>query len=332
MSRLCSALPSIRLCCRSKRIGLAIASINFISSLLLSLAISSMGPAQTSADGVPFQINQTSRLDEARQSQEYVSPRSLQPQFIVLGVVFGGVSGAMGWWITKWLWTPLAELVDAAEKFCQTEADDEVEQRIQWQTQALSSLNEQLHLQVETCRLSKASLLQANQELQQLVLIDELTGIANRRGFDQYLAQEWRRLAREQLPISLVLCDIDYFKAYNDTYGHQAGDDCLKQVAQVIYSTLKRPADLAARYGGEEFIAILPNTNQIGATYLAEEMLQVLRALQIPHRDSAVSEYVTLSCGVATAIPTPHSSLQALIAQADNKLYQAKQGRDRVVS
>jgi diguanylate cyclase (GGDEF)-like protein/PAS domain S-box-containing protein len=172
---------------------------------------------------------------------------------------------------------------------------------------------------------------QANQELEELAVIDGLTKIANRRKFDQYLQGEWKRLTREKSPLSLILCDIDYFKLYNDTYGHQAGDRCLSKVAQAIGKVIKRPADLVARYGGEEFAVILPHTNIIGAKYLAQQIRLQIEALKIPHINSAIDLYVTLSLGVASCIPSGGVGFYTLVAAADKGLYQAKElGRNRV--
>ncbi|MBW4576450.1 MAG: PleD family two-component system response regulator [Aphanothece sp. CMT-3BRIN-NPC111] len=172
----------------------------------------------------------------------------------------------------------------------------------------------------------------ANQELQRLVSSDGLTKIANRRRFDEYFDLEWRRMAREALPLSLILCDIDFFKAYNDTYGHIAGDGCLQQVANAISSNAKRPGDLAARYGGEEFAVILPNTQANGALYLAEKIRESVKKLEVAHAGSQICQYVTLSLGVASMVPQHNTSAATLIAAADKALYQAKEeGRDRVV-
>ena len=172
---------------------------------------------------------------------------------------------------------------------------------------------------------------EANRELQRIASLDGLTHVANRRRFDEYLAQEWRRLVREQEPISLIFCDIDCFKIYNDTYGHQAGDSCLRQVAGAIRLMLKRSTDLVARYGGEEFALILPNTPSAGAGYIAESIRSMVKSLEIVHVHSPVSPYVTLSLGVASMVPSLTSSPAALITAADEALYQAKkEGRDRV--
>jgi diguanylate cyclase (GGDEF)-like protein len=170
----------------------------------------------------------------------------------------------------------------------------------------------------------------ANEELQRLVTIDGLTEVASRRKFDEHLAQEWQRMAREQLPLSLIICDVDYFKSYNDTYGHRAGDRCLQKVAQAIKDCVKRPADLVARYGGEEFAVILPKTEIQGALLLADKICSAVRNLAIAHSKSQVSDFVTISAGVATDIPQPGSDFQEIIAAADKALYQAKiAGRDR---
>jgi diguanylate cyclase (GGDEF)-like protein len=164
----------------------------------------------------------------------------------------------------------------------------------------------------------------ANRELQRLASLDGLTGVANRRRFDEYLDAEWQHLAREKLPLSLILCDIDFFKKYNDTYGHQAGDACLRRVADALRFCARRSVDLVARYGGEEFAVILPNTTDIGATLVAEEIRTVVNALEIAHAQSAVSEHVTLSLGVACMQPSHNTTPSMLIASADAALYKAK--------
>jgi diguanylate cyclase (GGDEF)-like protein len=164
----------------------------------------------------------------------------------------------------------------------------------------------------------------ANQTLQRLASIDGLTQIANRRCFDEYLYQEWQRLTREQAPLSLILGDIDYFKLYNDTYGHQTGDNCLYQVAKTISSCAKRPADLVARYGGEEFALVLPNTKSLGAIKVAQDIQSKVKALHLPHSSSSASGDVTLSLGIAAMIPQPDAHASALVAAADKALYQAK--------
>ncbi|MBD2560219.1 MULTISPECIES: PAS domain S-box protein [Nostoc] len=171
----------------------------------------------------------------------------------------------------------------------------------------------------------------ANEELQRLATLDGLTQIANRRRFDEYLEDEWHRLKREQAPLSLILFDVDFFKRYNDTYGHLAGDDCLRQLGSTLKSIIKRPADLVARYGGEEFAVILPNTEIQGAIYVAQTIRQAVRNLAIPHAQSSVCDRVTVSLGVVSIVPNSEISPQDLINAADKALYLAKQqGRDQV--
>ena len=172
----------------------------------------------------------------------------------------------------------------------------------------------------------------ANRELQQLSLVDGLTQIANRRRFDRYIASQWKELSREQSPLSLIFCDIDRFKLYNDTYGHPTGDRCLVAVAQAISKVAKRPSDLVCRYGGEEFVLVLPRTPLEGAMYLAQQIRFQIKALKIPHFKSAVDLYVTISLGVSCCIPRPNLDPQTPIDAADKALYQAKTtGRDRAV-
>lgn len=171
----------------------------------------------------------------------------------------------------------------------------------------------------------------ANRELQHLAGSDGLTLVANRRRFDEYLDQQFRLMAREKAPLSLILGDIDFFKSYNDTYGHQAGDDCLRQVARAISRSVSRPADLVARYGGEELAVILPNTHAEGAVQIAEKVRSEVKVLEIAHANSQISNCVTLSLGVASTLPCDESSCAMLISAADKALYQAKsKGRDAV--
>jgi two-component system, chemotaxis family, response regulator WspR len=180
-------------------------------------------------------------------------------------------------------------------------------------------------------RESQKQLADANIELQKLAALDALTGIANRRRFDDAVRIEWQRGQRERQPLSLLMCDIDYFKQYNDTYGHPSGDLCLKKAAAVLTEHLKRPADLAARYGGEEFAILLPDTPLAGAMSLAEECVRHLEHLRITHNGSPHG-VVTLSVGVACVTPTPESSTEDLIASADRALYAAKNaGRNQAV-
>jgi diguanylate cyclase (GGDEF)-like protein len=167
--------------------------------------------------------------------------------------------------------------------------------------------------------------------LKELSTLDGLTGIANRRKFDESLDYEWKRARRGHIPISLLMMDIDFFKAYNDHYGHLAGDDCLKQVAGILSKTARRPADLSARYGGEEFALLLPETDAEGAVLVAKRFQERMKNANIPHAFSAVAGYVTLSIGTGTTIPSDSQSGSYLIESADRCLYTAKQnGRNRI--
>lgn len=167
--------------------------------------------------------------------------------------------------------------------------------------------------------------------LQKLNGLDGLTGIANRRKFDEQMAVEWQRALRNKFPLSLLLCDIDYFKQYNDTYGHPSGDQCLKRVAAVLTEQLNRPGDLAARYGGEEFAIILPDTSIEGAVHIANRCRQQLEDLRIQHKGVAPREFVTISVGAADARPGEDWTINALMEAADKALYAAKhRGRNTV--
>lgn len=165
---------------------------------------------------------------------------------------------------------------------------------------------------------------QVQNELRRLSYIDSLTRIANRRYFRENLDREWRHGARFAKPISLIMCDIDSFKAYNDAYGHQSGDKCLQLVAGALSETLERPRDFVARYGGEEFAVVLPYTNAKGASSVAETMCNKVESLGITHHNSRVSKMVTISLGIATITPIRDLQFTALISAADQALYQAK--------
>ncbi|HBB34609.1 MAG TPA: GGDEF domain-containing protein [Cyanobacteria bacterium UBA8803] len=172
----------------------------------------------------------------------------------------------------------------------------------------------------------------ANLQLEHLATSDGLTGVANRRRFDEYLQTCWEQQCEGNSWLSLIMCDVDFFKSYNDNYGHQAGDECLRQIAAGIRRVLKRPGDLVARYGGEEFGVILPLTPLKGAVQVAEMIRQEVKSLGIPHEKSLVSSGITLSLGVGSIIPTSELLPTTLTATADAALYKAKSsGRDRVV-
>jgi two-component system, cell cycle response regulator len=179
---------------------------------------------------------------------------------------------------------------------------------------------------------AEAALQKAHEQLRLISTTDELTQVANRRQFNERLSIEWNRLKREGLPLSLIMCDVDCFKSYNDTYGHQHGDQCLRSIAEALKTTVKRSTDVVARYGGEEFAVIMPNTDIQGAMQLAETARIAIEELKIPNNASVVSSYVTLSLGVAALIPSHQLTSDAIIKNADNALYEAKrQGRNRCV-
>ncbi|AFY71021.1 response regulator receiver modulated diguanylate cyclase [Thalassoporum mexicanum PCC 7367] len=171
----------------------------------------------------------------------------------------------------------------------------------------------------------------AIKELRQLAFVDSLTQLPNRRRFDEYIHHEWQRLLTEHAPLSLILSDIDFFKAYNDSYGHLAGDGCLRQVATLIQSSLKDRSTLATRYGGEEFAIVLPNVSIVDAKSIATKIMASVHASQIEHKFSSIQPYITLSFGVACTVPIQQQSVEQLIETADRALYEAKQkGRNRI--
>jgi diguanylate cyclase (GGDEF)-like protein len=202
-----------------------------------------------------------------------------------------------------------------------------------WYQFAIVKLEDGLAITVRditTRKQTELALKDANQKLEVLVNSDGLTKIANRRCFDARLNEEWKRLAREEQLLSIIIFDLDFFKFYNDFYGHLAGDDCLTQIAQTIHQTVDRAGDLVARYGGEEFVVLLPNTDLDGAISVAERMQQAIQDLAIPHQQSSVKPIVTISLGIASVQPTMEVQPNTLIDLADQALYRAKQqGRDR---
>jgi len=171
-----------------------------------------------------------------------------------------------------------------------------------------------------------------NKELHTLSNLDGLTNIANRRSFEEFLKREWRRSWREKQPISLIMFDVDFFKKYNDFYGHVKGDRCLKKIATALKQSAYRPGDLAARYGGEEFVLVLSKTNREHALQIASRCVKTIKGYKIPHCKSTASRFVTLSGGIASLVPDRNKSPVNLIKTADKALYQAKlKGRNRIV-
>lgn len=209
---------------------------------------------------------------------------------------------------------------------------DRMQTELKESREAILRYNDELTREVKERRKVEKSLQKANRELQRLAALDGLTQIANRRRFNEYLKHQWRQMARKNSPISLIICDIDFFKAYNDAYGHIAGDVCLQKVAETLNRGAARPLDLAARYGGEEFAVILPETDAGGAFCLAHNLKKEIDNLKIEHCKSRIHQYITVSMGVAEAYPARHSFSETLVADADEALYEAKEnGRNLIV-
>lgn len=200
------------------------------------------------------------------------------------------------------------------------------------------NLTDSLKMQYEYERLASSlnetnqQLQQANEKLEYMTLIDSLTQIHNRRYFEMQLEKEWKRSIREKHPLTIIMIDIDHFKLYNDTYGHATGDDCLRRVALTLKRAVNRPGDVFARIGGEEFVAMLPGIDTEGAYTVAEAMQHNLQQAKIPHATSPVSEYITISMGIASIQPDSDSTTLSLFKLADKALYKAKEkGRNQIV-
>ncbi len=188
---------------------------------------------------------------------------------------------------------------------------------------------------MEQLQEAKDELQETNRKLEDLSMLDGLTGIPNRRRFDQVIDTEWRRAKRKKHYLTVIMIDIDFFKQYNDTYGHLAGDECIKSIAQTINTNLHRAGDFAARYGGEEFVVLLPDTDVPGSLVVAEHIRESIQKLAIPHSSSKISDSVTVSLGLASILPEEECmiAIKDFIDNADKALYQAKQsGRNRYVS
>ena len=277
---------------------------------------------------------------------EYINANTRTTILLCLTSLISAIT--LGTLINQWIFQSIFRLSYAAQTIASGELDQKVEtqnvQELELLAQSFNSITQRLqalfhnlekantNLEQRVAKRTK-ELQQANKQLQRLANIDSLTQISNRHCFDRNLDQQWRICLREQKPMALILCDVDYFKAYNDLYGHPTGDRCLQQIAQAISATVKRPNDLVARYGGEEFAVILPNTDLNGAICVAEDIRSQIQQLKIRHIGSQVNQYVTISCGVTSQIPTQELSAEWLIALADRALYEAKeQGRDRLMA
>lgn len=197
---------------------------------------------------------------------------------------------------------------------------------------AMDYITKPFYLPVVKARIrNHIRLKQATDMLEAMAWMDGLTGIPNRRRFDQVLEKEWKRAQRNQWPLGVILVDVDYFKSYNDCHGHGAGDLCLKQVATQLSKTVNRPCDLVARYGGEEFVVLMPETDHDGVKRIADNLCNGVESLNIPHAGSDVSSWVTISAGFAALVPLQEQIPTALVDRADHMLYLAKDsGRNRV--
>jgi diguanylate cyclase (GGDEF)-like protein len=259
---------------------------------------------------------------------------------ILLCLAALAVAIAIGIFISYKITRPILQLSEACQKLVKKELDRAIDaqgiKELEVLAVSFENMKDELdrHSQQLEVKIQERTvqLEQANQQLQQLATLDSLTKIANRRRFEEYIYQEWKRMARDKQMLSLILFDVDYFKRYNDRYGHQAGDTCLRKIAKAANASVKRSVDLVARYGGEEFAVILPNTLAEGAMHVAETIRDRIKQLKIPHERSEISKFVTISLGIASLIPSSEDSPNELIAKADNALYEAKQqGRDRTV-
>ena len=192
------------------------------------------------------------------------------------------------------------------------------------QRQQLEEKTKELDAKILELEVLHKELEEKNAKLELLSSLDGLTGLFNRRYFDDNLLKEWKQAIRDSTCLSLLIVDIDYFKNYNDYYGHLEGDDCLRKVAQSLYEALLRPTDIIARYGGEEFTVILPNTGSEGAGEVAKRMMDAVARLDIVHKTSSAAETVTISIGVSSLLPTQKLAVATLLDRADKALYQAK--------
>lgn len=276
-------------------------------------------------------------------------------KYICLGIITVSflLSILLSFLLARWLGHPVRQLQIAAQKVrdrnynivINLKSKDELGRLadifnamvadIRSYSSTLEQQNQQLenysHILEQRVQERTLALQEANKKLQVLATVDSLTQVANRRHFDECLRREWLKMKRAHSPISLILCDLDYFKYYNDTYGHQLGDECLRQIAQILHRSINHPTDLTARYGGEEFVILLPDTYLQEAKAVAEKVRTAVKDLGIEHQGSPIGNYVTLSLGVASTVPALGVDCTSLIELADKALYQAKgKGRDRI--
>jgi diguanylate cyclase (GGDEF)-like protein len=252
----------------------------------------------------------------------------VEPDLVLLDVE---MPDADGFAVLKELRTH-AQLADMLVLFVTSHGAPDVEERA-LSAGAIDFINKPVQADIVRARVSNyLTLKQQGDQLRRWSMLDGLTGIANRRAFDMALDTEWERAEKSGESLGLVLCDIDYFKLYNDLYGHPSGDACLQSVAAVLRDGATNPYDVVARYGGEEFALLLPGVEAADAAQVAQRLCAAVSALEIPHAGSHVSSHVTLSLGVATHTPLPGLRPGVLVRAADEALYQAKdEGRNRVV-
>ncbi|ACS86888.1 diguanylate cyclase domain-containing protein [Musicola paradisiaca] len=255
--------------------------------------------------------------------------RTQTPDLILLDIVMPGMDG---YEVCRRLKAdPLTELIPVIFITSQTEAEVEA---YGFEVGAADFISKPINPAVVRARvMTQLTLKLYMDNMRDIAWIDGLTGLANRRRFDEMLPGYWQVCRRERRPIALLMLDVDFFKRYNDSYGHQAGDDCLRQVATAIQQNIRRPMDMCFRYGGEEFACLLPFTDLAGACQRAGAILDTVRQLAIPHRASEISDSITLSIGVDCQIPHREDGWNLLLRNADTALYQGKAlGRDRWVS
>lgn len=245
--------------------------------------------------------------------------RQRKPDLVILDIFMPGMGGMEVCRILK----ADPEMVDIPVIFITGQGTPE-EETAALQAGAVDFITKPVNPSVVQARVKTHIMLKVQSDfLKTLVFLDGLTGVANRRRFDEFLDAEWRRGRRNQTPLTLIMIDIDDFKSFNDRYGHQAGDACLRQVALALKNTLRRPQDFTARYGGEEFVCALPETHLAAGRNLAEVLRGAVAELAIPH-DVTPGGFVSISLGVACLVPNPEIEMTDLIAMADAKLYQAK--------
>lgn len=251
---------------------------------------------------------------------------------LITSVVLGVILLVMQWYVLQLLVIgPISKLKETASSI--TESQDYRQRTSITSKDEIGGLSQQLNNMLDAIETREEKLQDALKELKHLSVTDSLTKIPNRLQFDSVSRIEWRRMCRDRMPLSIIMCDVDYFKQYNDFYGHIGGDDCLVTIASALATTVARPADLVARYGGEEFVLLLPNTDIQGAEFIAAKVMKHLADLDIPHSKSEVSNQVTVSMGISSVVPDAGKSLRQLLTHADDALYEAKlTGRNRYIS